>query len=56
MSLTRSARDIRIALDSPELYVLLVQNRGWSPQMWQSWVTETHCQQLLRQPRAPQRE
>ncbi|MDP8930006.1 MAG: TetR/AcrR family transcriptional regulator [Actinomycetota bacterium] len=42
------AKDIYIALESPELYVLLVHQRGWTPHEWESWVAENLRQQLLQ--------
>lgn len=34
------ARDIIWALISPEMYDLLVTNRGWSPDAYQAWLTQ----------------
>jgi AcrR family transcriptional regulator len=43
----RDAADIIHALLSPELYRLLVVDRGWSPQRYETWLTETLLEQLL---------
>jgi len=47
----RDAADIIHALLSPELYGLLVVDRGWKPERYRPWLTETLADQLL--PRAP---
>jgi hypothetical protein len=31
---------------SPELYLLLVRGRGWTPAQWEQWVYATLCAQL----------
>jgi AcrR family transcriptional regulator len=43
----RDAADIIHALLSPELYRLLVIDRGWTTQRYQSWLTEMLTAQLL---------
>ena len=43
----RDAGDIIHALMSPELYGLLVVDRGWSPERYQQWLTDTLIDQLL---------
>jgi AcrR family transcriptional regulator len=43
----RDAADLIHALASPELYGLLVLDRGWSAERYETWVTETLTQQLL---------
>jgi AcrR family transcriptional regulator len=43
----RDAGDIIHALMSPEVYRLLVVDRGWSSQRYQQWLTETLLDQLL---------
>lgn len=40
--------DLVHALLSPELYRLLVVDRGWEVERYQRWLTETLCGQLLR--------
>lgn len=43
----RDAADIIHALLSPELYRLLVVDRGWPVERYQKWLTETLVEQLL---------
>ena len=43
----RDAGDIIHALMSPEVYRLLVVARGWSPERYEKWLTETLVDQLL---------
>jgi AcrR family transcriptional regulator len=43
----RDAGDIIHALLSPEVYGLLVIDRGWPPQRYTAWLTETLVDQLL---------
>jgi AcrR family transcriptional regulator len=43
----RDAADIIHALMSPELYRLLVSDRGWDPERYQQWLTDTLIDQLL---------
>ena len=43
----RDAADLIHALMSPELYQLLVADRGWSPDRYSAWLTATLAQQLL---------
>ncbi len=43
----RDAADIIHALLSPELYRLLVIDRGWKPERYQPWLTQTLADQLL---------
>ena len=40
------AADIVHAVMSPEVYRLLVGDRGWSPERFQEWATDTLIQQL----------
>ena len=44
---TRDADDRVHALMSPEVYRLLVVERGWSPDRYREWLTSTLAQQLL---------
>ena len=44
------ATDILWTINSPALYQLLVANRRWSPEDYETWLAETLTQQLL-QPR-----
>jgi AcrR family transcriptional regulator len=43
----RDAGDIIHALMSPEVYGLLVVDRGWPPDRYEKWLTETLVDQLL---------
>lgn len=45
-----TAADLLFALDSPELYLLLVATRNWTPGRYQQWLAETLTQQLLAHP------
>jgi TetR/AcrR family transcriptional regulator, regulator of autoinduction and epiphytic fitness len=47
----RDAGDIIHALVSPEVYGLLVVDRGWPPERYETWLTETLVDQLLAPPR-----
>jgi AcrR family transcriptional regulator len=42
----RDAADLIHALMSPEVYRLLVGDRGWTPERYQAWLTTTLMQQL----------
>jgi AcrR family transcriptional regulator len=46
----RDAGDVIHALVSPEVYKLLVVDRGWSPQRYETWLTDTLVHQLLAAP------
>ena len=48
----RDAGDIIHALVSPEVYGLLVVDRGWPRERYETWLTETLVDQLLAPPRA----
>lgn len=41
------AADILWALNQPNLYRLLVRDRGWSPAQYEEWLADTFCSQLL---------
>ncbi len=43
----RDAADVVHALVSPEVYRLLVLDRGWKPDRYERWLTATLAQQLL---------
>jgi AcrR family transcriptional regulator len=43
----RDAADLIHALMSPELYRLLVLDRGWDPERYRRWLTQTLVDQLL---------
>ena len=44
----RQARDVLWTLNSPELYELLVLERGWSARRYGQWVAEQLAAALLR--------
>jgi AcrR family transcriptional regulator len=44
----RDAADLIHALMSPELYRLLVIDRGWSPERYEHWLARTLADQLTR--------
>ena len=46
----RDAADIIYALLSPEVYRLLVLDRGWPPDRYDRWLTETVVERLLPTP------
>jgi AcrR family transcriptional regulator len=46
----RDAADIIHALMSPEVYRLLVVDRGWRPERYERWLTEILIDQLLPPP------
>ncbi len=48
----RDAADIIHALTLPEVYRLLVCDRGWSPQRYEQWLTDILISQLLPLPAA----
>ncbi len=43
----RDAADVIHALMSPEVYRLLVRDRGWTPERYEEWLATTLAQQLL---------
>jgi AcrR family transcriptional regulator len=43
------AADILWAINHPNLWQLLVEQRGWTPEQYEDWCAETACSQLLRQ-------
>jgi AcrR family transcriptional regulator len=45
----RDAADVIHALASPEVYGLLVLDRGWTGDRYEQWVRELLAEQLLRQ-------
>jgi AcrR family transcriptional regulator len=52
----RDAADIIHALASPEVYGLLVLERGWSGERYEKWMKEILIQQLLPEKAAPDPE
>jgi AcrR family transcriptional regulator len=43
------AADIMWTLNHPDLWHLLVGQRGWTPEAWEQWFADTVCDQLLGQ-------
>jgi hypothetical protein len=41
------ATDVLWALNHPDMWLLLVGERGWTPGQWERWFADTACQQLL---------
>jgi AcrR family transcriptional regulator len=42
------ATDILWTLNHPDVWLLLVGERGWTPGQWERWFAATACGQLLR--------
>ncbi|HEX3212714.1 MAG TPA: helix-turn-helix domain-containing protein [Actinomycetota bacterium] len=42
------ASDILWTLNHPDVWLLLVGERGWAPEQWERWFADTACAQLLR--------
>ena len=42
------AADILWTLNHPDVWHLLVDERGWTPEEWERWFADTACAQLLR--------
>jgi AcrR family transcriptional regulator len=49
MSVKR-ATDILWSLNHPDVWLLLVDQRGWSPEWYERWCADTACAQLLVRP------
>jgi hypothetical protein len=47
LDVTRAA-DILWTLNHPNLWQLLVVERGWTPDRFEKWFADTACEQLLR--------
>jgi AcrR family transcriptional regulator len=43
------AADVMFGLLSPELYLVFVRDRGWSPEQWEQWASQTLRAQLSDQ-------
>ena len=41
------ATDILWTLNHPDVWLLLVGERGWTPDQWERWFADTACAQLL---------
>jgi AcrR family transcriptional regulator len=44
------ATDILWTLNHPDVWLLLVGERGWTPQEWEDWFAGSACEQLLGRP------
>ncbi len=42
------ATDILWTLNHPDLWLLLVRERGWTPEQYETWFRDTAGAQLLR--------
>lgn len=47
---TARAADLLYALLSPELYLVFVRDRGWSPEAWEEWACAALTAELCRRP------
>jgi AcrR family transcriptional regulator len=45
------ATDILWTLNHPDVWLLLVGERGWTPGQWEQWFADTACAQLLNRSR-----
>jgi AcrR family transcriptional regulator len=43
------AADLLFGVLSPELYQVFVRDRGWSPEQWENWASDTLVFQLCRE-------
>lgn len=41
------ATDLLWMLNHPDIWLLLVDERGWSPEEWEDWFARSSCEQLL---------
>ena len=41
------ASDVLWTLNHPDVWLLLVGERGWTPERWERWFADTACAQLL---------
>lgn len=48
------ATDLLWTLNHPDLWLLLVKQRGWTPQEFEAWLGDTACAQLLPPSRSRQ--
>jgi AcrR family transcriptional regulator len=42
-----AAADVLWTLNHPDVWLLLVGRRGWTPERWERWFADTACEQLL---------
>jgi hypothetical protein len=43
----QEAADTVWAVNSTEVYQLMIETRGWNPQRYQQWLTQALCRLLL---------
>jgi AcrR family transcriptional regulator len=43
----KTATDVLWTLNHPDVYLLLVRDRGWSPRAYERWLARVLCEQLL---------
>jgi hypothetical protein len=43
----RRATDVLWTLNHPDIWLLLVGERGWSPQRFERWLADAFCSELL---------
>ncbi len=48
---TTRAADLLWTLNHPDVWLLLVGRRGWTPEQFEAWLGDTACAQLLPPPR-----
>lgn len=48
----RRATDVLWTLNHPDVWLLLVGRRGWTPKEYERWFGDSACGQLLREPAA----
>src|SRR5919204_2319125 len=51
----KTAADLLWALTHPDLYLLLVRERGWKPDAYEQWLRDALCHELLGDSRPPVR-
>jgi AcrR family transcriptional regulator len=51
----KTAADLLWTLTHPDLYLLLVRERGWKPDAYEEWLRNALCRELLADTRPPSR-
>jgi AcrR family transcriptional regulator len=49
----RAGLDVERTLNHPDVWLLLVGQRGWSSEQFEAWFADVTCAQLLREPTPP---
>jgi prophage antirepressor-like protein len=44
---SKTATDLLWTLTHPDLYLLLVRERGWKPEAYERWLSSALCRELL---------